>query len=224
MGGPKVNMQQPQAPNTGSSVQDWVSALPQIYQAQMQYAPQEAAQHVAIAQQSELPLMQAQYNAQNALYPQTTGLQENLASQANQGMQSGLPSWMTDQYKSDMNAQLGNNAGSPIGADYMSRGLLQQNQNWKQYYQNLGLSVAGRQPLPQPQSAGYSNYMGSFTPGGVMTSNNQNYGTSAGIYGSNLNYQSGQNQAMMNLIGSGIGAAGAAAGSAFGLGGVLVNR
>ena len=203
----------PQAPTPQDSVNAWVSALPAIYQAQAQYAPQEAQQQVQIAQQTDLPLAQAQYQAQQALYPQTTALQENLATAANQGMNSQIPSWMKQQYQSDMNAQLGNNAASGIGADYASRGLMQQQQNWNQYYQNLGLSVAGRQPLASPQSAGYSNFMSGFTPGGVMQGQNQNYGTAANIYGTQANYQSQQNAAMMNLIGAGIGAVGSAVGA-----------
>lgn len=198
----------PQMPSPQDSVNAWMAALPQIYAAQSQYAPQEAQQQIQIAQQSALPLAQAQYDAQKALYPQTTALQENLATAANQGMNSQLPSWMKQQYQSDMNAQLGNNAASGIGADYMSRGLLQQQQNWNQYYQQLGLSASGRQPLVSPQSAGYSNFMSGFTPGGVMQGQNNNYGTAANIYGTQANYQSGQNQQMMNLIGAGIGAAG----------------
>lgn len=207
-GSSKPSAPTPQAPSPQDSVNAWVSALPAIYNAQMQYAPQEAAQQVQIAQQTDLPLAQAQKSAMDALYPQTSALQENLATQANQGIQEGIPDWMKQQYQSDMNAQLGNNAGSGIGADYMSRGLLQQNQNWKQYYQNMGLSLAGRQPLAEPQSAGYSNYMSGFTPGGVLQGQNNNYATAANIYGTKAGYQSAQNAAMLNLIGSGIGAAG----------------
>ena len=203
--------QAPTAPSTGQSVQDWASALPQIYQAQMQYAPQQAQQQVSLAQQYALPLAQAYQSAQSSLYPKTTALQENLADQATQGMSSDVPSWMQDQYRSNVNAQLGSNAGSPIGADYMSRGLLQQQQDWKQYYQNLGLSVTGRQPLTQATGPQTTDYMSSFTPSSVMTSNNQNYGTSGSIYGNQLTSQATQNAAMYNMIGQFAGAAGTAA-------------
>lgn len=216
MGSDTISAPAPTQPSAQDSVNSWVNALPQIYQAQMQYAPLEAQQQIQIAQQSDLPLAQAQYNAQNSLYPQTTALQENLASAANQGMNSNMPQWMTDQYKSNINSQLGNNVASPIGADYASRGLMQQQQNWKQYYQNLGLSVSGRQPLAQPQSAGYSNFLGGYTPGSVMQGQDQNYATAGNIYGSQLGYNTNSNAAMMNLIGSGIGAGGTAA-SAFAL-------
>jgi len=191
--GSKPSAATPTAPTTQSSTQDWINALPQIYQAQMQYAP-------LIAQQ--------QQQIQEQLYPKTSALQENLAGQATEGMNSDVPAWMKQQYQSDMNAQLGPNAASGIGADYASRGLMQQQQNWKQYYQNMGLSLAGRQPLVQPGL----DYMSSFGPGGVMQSNNQNYGTQANIYGTQANFETQQNQAMMKLIGAGIGAVGSAVG------------
>lgn len=213
----------PTAPSTGQSVQDWANALPQIFSSQMQYAPQQAQQQVQLAQQYAGPLAQAYKSAQDSLYPQTAALQESLAGQAAEGMNSQVPDWMQSQYRSNMNAQLGTNAASPIGADYMSRGLLQQQQDWNRYYQQLGLSVTGRNPLTQATGPQTSDYLSSFTPGSVMNSNNQNYGTAAGIYGNQLQAAGQQNAAMMNLIGSGIGAAGAMASgglSAMGSGGM----
>lgn len=194
MTGPSVNLQQPQQPSTQSEVSAFTQALPQIYQAQEQYA---------------LPEAQAQQSAMQQLYPQLSQLPENLATQANQGMQSGIPAWMSQQYTSDMNGALGSNAGSPIGQDYVSRGLLQQNQNWRQYYQSLASGLTGLQGVAQPNL----NYMQGFTPNSVMQGMNQNYGTSGNIYGSNLGYQSAQNSAMLQMIGSGVGAAGSAYGT-----------
>lgn len=213
--GSTVDASTPAQPTTQGSVQDWANALPQIYQTQMQYAPLQAQQQVNLASQYATPLAQAYQSAQSSLYPQTTALQENLASQAAAGMSSDVPDWMKQQYQSNVNAQLGSNAYSPIGADYMSRGLLQQQQNWKQYYQNLGLSVTGRQPLTQASGPQTTDYMSSFTPGSVMQSNNQNYNTAGNIYGSQLNYNSAANAAMLNLIGSGVGAAGTMVGGGF---------
>lgn len=209
MGGDEL--QKPSQPTTGQSVQDWAGALPQIYQTQMQYAPLQAQQQVDLAQQYATPLAQAFQSAQNSLYPQTTALQENLAGQAAAGMSSDVPQWMQDQYRSNMNAQLGTNANSPIGADYMSRGLLQQQQDWKQYYQNLGLSVTGRQPLTQASAPKTSDYMSNFSPNSVMTSNNQNYSTAGTIYGNQMQNQG--NSPWMNMVG-GIG--GGIAGSVLG--------
>jgi hypothetical protein len=210
----QISAPAPTQPSVASDVSQWASALPQIYAAQAQYAPQEAQQQVQIAQQTDLPMAQAAQQAQQALYPQVANLSENLATIANQNMSGQVPAWMKQQYQSDMNAQLGQNANSGIGADYMSRGLMQQNQNWQQYYQGLGSSVAAGMPMVQPQSAGYSNYMSGFSPTGVGQLNNQSYGSAGSIYGSQLGYNSAANSAMMNLIGSGIGAAGNVASSA----------
>lgn len=204
-----IEASQPTAPTTGQSVQDWANALPQIYQTQMQYAPLQAAQQVQLAQQYAGDYGKAMQAAQSGLYPKTTALQENLADVATKGIDSQVPSWMQDAYRSNLNAQLGNNVNSPIGADYMSRGLLQQQQDWQRYYQNLGLSVTGRQPLTQSATPQTSDYMSGFTPGSVMQSNNQNYGTAAGIYGNQLTYNTNANAQTQKYIGMGMNMGGA---------------
>jgi hypothetical protein len=92
-----------------------------------------------------------------------------------------MPEWMRRQYLSDYNAELGTNAGSPIGADYISKGMQRQLFEQQKYYRDLGLSLAGRQPLTtaaqaQPQ---FNNYTSTFTPGSVMNYTQQGYGTYA---------------------------------------------
>lgn len=196
-----IEASQPTAPTTGQSVQDWANALPQIYQTQMEYAPKQAAQQVQLAQQYAGDYGQAMQAAQSGMYPKTTALQENLAGVATEGISSQVPDWMQQAYRSNMNAQLGTNVNSPIGADYMSRGLLQQQQDWQRYYQNLGLSVTGRQPLTQAGTPQTSDYMSGFTPNSVMQSNNQNYGTAAGIYGNQLTYNTNANAQTQRYIG-----------------------
>ena len=179
----------PQQPSPQAEAQAWASTLPEVYQAQAQYMPQQAQEQQSIMQQ---------------LYPQLAQLPESLATQANQGMQSGMPSWKTQQYQSDMNAQLGQNAGAPIGADYASRGLMQQQQNYKQYYQQMAQGLTGLQGVANPSL----NYMQGYSPNSVMQGMNQAYGTAGNIYGSQLGYNSQQNQNMMNLIGTAVTATG----------------
>ncbi len=193
--------QAPTQPSTAEGVKAWADTMPQVYETQMKYAPQQAAQQVALAQQYAQPMGQAMLAAQSGMYPQTTALQENLAGVATQGMQSQVPDWQREQYLSDVNANLGSNVGSGIGADYVSRGLLQQQQDWQRYYQNLGLSVTGRQPLAQASTPATSDYMSNFTPSGVLGNQQQGYSTMANIYGSQLNAQATQNAAMMNMFG-----------------------
>lgn len=205
----------PSAPSTAESVQAWVDALPQIYKTQMEYAPLQAQQQVSLAQQYAAPLGQAQLAAQQAMYPQTTALQEKLATTASQGMDSGLPSWAKQSYLDTYRAQLGDNALAGVGADYMSRGMMQQEKDWRDYYNNLGLSVAGRQPLSQPGQAQTSDYMSGFTPNSVMGYNAQNYGNYSNayssMYGTNQQAQASSNDMWGKIIGSTAGAAGQAA-------------
>ena len=171
------------APTTAQSMREWIENYPAVFQLQQQYAPQEAAQQVALMQQYAQPLGEAFQRANAAMYPETAALQEQLAGQASEGMQSKVPDWMKRQYQSDLRANLGTNVGSGMAADYTSRGLLQQQQGWGDYYRNLGLSVAGRQPLSQAQQPQTSNYTNAFSPNAVMGANAQNYGNYANLYG-----------------------------------------
>jgi len=184
----------PQAPTAAENMQDWIQNYPAMFALQKEYAPQEAQQQVELAQQYATPLGEAYAAANKAMYPETAGLQEQLATQASQGMESSVPEWQKAQYLSDMNANLGTNVGSGIGADYVSRGMMQQQQDWGNYYRDLGLSVAGRQPLAQGQAPSYSNYASTYTPGQVAGNNAQNYSSYsnayANMYGTNANFTS----------------------------------
>jgi hypothetical protein len=197
-------------PSTAEAVNAWVQSMPQVYQTQMQYAPLQAQQQVELAQQYAQPLGEAYKTAQAAMYPETSKLQEQLATQASEGMQSNVPDWMRQEYLSNLNANLGSNAGSGIGADYASRGLLQQKQDWQSYYRDLGLSVAGRQPLTQATTPTTSDYMSNFSPNSNMNYMANTYGTYsnayANMYGTNANYQNNMFQNYMKLGQMGAGA------------------
>lgn len=166
-------------PSTADAINAWTQSMPDVFAMQQQFAPQEAQQQLELLQQYGAPMGQAMQDAQRALNPETTALQEQLAGQAGQGMQGGVPSWMQDQYRSDLSAGLGSNAGSGIGADYTSRGMMDQRKGYQDYYRNLGLSVAGRQPLAQPQGPQATNYMQGFTPQSNMGFMGSNYGNFA---------------------------------------------
>ena len=188
----------PPQPSTADAMQAWVQALPQIFETQLKYAPLEAAQQVALAREFAQPLGAAYLEAQRAMYPETTALQEDLATQAGLGMGAEVPDWMKAEYLSGVRGQLGTNVASRIGADVVSRGLLQQRQDWQNYYRNLGLSLAGRQPLAQPTMPQYSQYMSGFTPQvpmGYMASTYSPYaGAYANMYGTNWQQAQAQQQ------------------------------
>lgn len=169
----------PPQPSTADAIQAYVNSLPALYEAQFKYAPMEAQQQVDLANQYAVPLAQAYQQAQEVLYPGTTGLQEQLAKQASQGASGAIPQGLQDQYRSDLLAQLGENAKSGIGADYVSRNLMNQQEDYNRYYQSLGLSLAGRQPLVNPQTPNYTNQAGNYTPGQGLGYTSGNYGTFA---------------------------------------------
>jgi len=167
-------------PSTADAINAWVQSMPQVFAEQQRQAPLQAEQQVGLAQQYAEPLAQAYKTAQETLYPQTSQLQETLAGQAAQGATATeMPDWMRQQYKSDISGQLGQNAGAPIGADYLSRGMQNQLFQQQKYYRDLGLSLAGRQPLSQPAAPATTDYASTFTPGNVMNFMQQGYGTYA---------------------------------------------
>jgi len=175
--------QAPSQPSTADAVNAWIQGMPQVYQTQMEYAPKQAAQAVELAKTYAQPYGEAMKTAQEALYPGTSAIQEKLANQALTGMDSTIPDWMKQQYQSNVNANLGTNVGSGMSADYVSRGLLEQQKGWNDYYRNLGLSVSGRQPLTQASTPSTTDYMSQFTPNSVMNYMSNGYNTAAGIYG-----------------------------------------
>lgn len=176
-GGTKVYNPTPAAaPTAAQSAEQLAAALPVQYEAALKYQPQfDALDYQSFSKYAPLYTQVADQISQQ-YYPETYKLQEQLAKQASEGMQGQVPDWMQQQYRDQMNAQLGTNVNAPIGADYMSRGLLDQAQQYRQYYQNLGLTVAGRQPLTamqyQPSSYNVANQFAN------------NYNTVMGGYGS----------------------------------------
>lgn len=156
------------APSNADAIKAWIEGMPQVYNTQMEYAPKEAQQQLQLLQQYGLPMSQAAQNIDRALYPNTSAIQENLAGTALQGANATqMPDWMKKQYQSDYSANLGTNAGSGMGAEYVSRNMQNQLFGQQQYYQNMAMSLAGKQPLTQAQSPTYTNYMSGYTPSGV---------------------------------------------------------
>jgi len=184
MGSTKIEQPQaPQAPSVSSSMSDYVANYPKLFELMKQYAPQEAQMALDLANQYSQPLVEAYKKAQEQLYPEETAINKQINEQIQQGISGGVPDWMKQEYLSNMQSQLGTNVGSPIGADYVSRGLLDLNKSYQDYYRNLGLSQMGRQPIYSAQPVNYTNQLGNFTPQGVMNYNASNYGNYSNLYG-----------------------------------------
>jgi hypothetical protein len=156
----------PQAPSIGDIIGQYNSALPSLYQ--------------------------TNYNSLNSMFPGLMGLPGQMSQIASQGMNENMPTWMQQEYQSDLSARLGNNVSSPIGADYMSRGLMNQAEDWRRYYQNMGMQLSGQ--IPQLQNAMTSG----FNPGQALS-----YASST--YSPYL--QALQNQGTQGGLGAGIGSA-----------------
>jgi hypothetical protein len=209
----------PTPPSVQSSIRDWVQNYPDVFALQQKYAPLEAAQQVQLAQQYAGQLGQAYKTAQEAMYPEETAITKALNQQVLSGMTSDVPDWMRDEYLSNLRANLGTNIGSPIAADYTSRGLLQQKQDWQNYYRDLGLSITGRQPISTATAPQTSNYMAGFTPNSVMSYNMQGYSPYVSAFTNmyNTNAQlSQQSSPWLNAVAGGVGQLGGMA--SYGLG------
>jgi hypothetical protein len=219
-GGGSMTIQQPSAPaapSVADSAAAWAEAMPKIYETELKYAPLQAQQEVELAQKYAQPYGLAMKEAQEALYPGTSAIQEKLAGQALEGMSSGVPQWMKDQYLSDLRSNLGANVGSGVAADYTSRGLLSLNEDWRRYNQNLGLSVTGRQPLTMAQTPQTGQYSQGFTPDQALSYGASTYGSYAGLYGNmynsnanaaiaSANNRTAMAQSWMGLAGTAMGA------------------
>lgn len=147
----------PAAPSASAQMQDYIQNYPQMVQLQQQYNPELAGLDYQLFQQYAPQYTQTAQDIQSQLYPQTSKLQEGLAGQALEGMDSQLPDWAKQQYQSDFNAGIGMNVNAPIGVSDRNIGLLNLQKQWQDYYRNLGLSVANRQPLQQTAQPSFQN-------------------------------------------------------------------
>jgi hypothetical protein len=204
----------PQAPSLSSQIQDYINSLPSILQAQQQYGPAFEQQNLA-TQKTFAP----QYKQlQDSLYPELAGLRDQLFSQATVGAQNGgLPEYMRNQYLDQFRAEVGANNGSGVGADYISRKMLNQAEAYKQYNQNMGMSLIGAQPLYQAGQAGQSfNANAGYNAGSALNYGASTYGNYVGsyanMYGANAGLTKGMNDFYGGLINKGIGAAASFAG------------
>lgn len=179
MGGSTTTVQAAPAPSVSSQMSDYVKSLPGLYEAQMKYDPKLVEQQLQLLQQYGLPFADAYKQANDALYPETAQLQEQLAGQASEGMESGVPASMKQAYQDELRANLGSNIGSGIGADYTSRSLINQQQQYQNYYRDLGLSLAGRQPLASPSVSGQAGWMQGYQPNQALNYGASTYGSQA---------------------------------------------
>lgn len=204
----------PAPPSYSATLQDYVKSIPDLLAAEQKYGPGFAQSELDLVNQFGIPVSQAYQAIDQALYPQTAQLQEAVAKQALEGLNSNLPDQVAQQYMSDFNAGIGANVNAPIGVSSRNIGLYNLQEDWKRYYRDLALTTSGRQPLRQ----GTAPQMGAPTSGFGNALNYQ-----ASTYGSYAPAVAQQNALLMpqkggfSFGGAGGGAAlGALAGMPFG--------
>ena len=169
------------APTTGEAIREFAEVQPELFQQQLEFAPQEAQQQLELLQQFGAPAAQAALEAQRAIAPITTGLQEQLAAQAQEQLSGDIPQREQEAIVSDLNALLGRNVSSGAGDVFRAKAFAGERFRRQQAAQNLALSLAGRQPIPQPVSPSTTQFLGSLTPGQVLQSKGQTFSTLAGL-------------------------------------------
>jgi hypothetical protein len=200
----------PAAPTVGQSASEYAASLPTIYNAQLQYQPQFEQQNLDLIKN-----FAPQYKAiQDALYPELGALDKTLASQAQAGMTGEMSDAMKQKYQDQFRAEVGANAGSGIGADYVSRNMITAAEGYKQQNQNLALTLTGRQPLyqasnMQPAYNATQNYNYGVTSG-FQANGYQNYSQGySSMYRANGDMKLGMNQIYQGYAKMGMQGAGA---------------
>lgn len=216
MGGGDTIIQQPAAPaapTTAQNMADYVANYPAMMALEQEYNPQQAQLQYELTQKYTPMYADLMKQTNEELYPGLAKLNETLTQQAQGGMEAALPESMKAQYLDRLRSEMGPNAGSGIGSDYLSRGMINQGEQYKNYYQNMALSLTGRQPLTQAQAPSFQNVGEGYNYGQVANNNMQGYGSYAGLYGNmygaNQQAATARMQAPYGLLGSAMGGLGA---------------
>jgi len=171
----------PPQPTVSSGIEEFVKAQPELFAQQLAFAPQEAQQQLELLQQFGAPLGQAVQEAQRAISPLTTDLQEQLAGQAIDQFSGDIPEAEKQAILSDINATLGQNVRAGSGDVFKAKAFAGERFRRKTQAQNLALSLAGRQQLAQPQAPQTTQFLGSLTPGQVLGQQSSTFGALAGL-------------------------------------------
>ena len=201
----------PAPPSATAQLSEYIQNYPKLVELQRQYGPETAGLDYQLFQQYAPQYTQTAQDIQNQVYPQTSKLQESLATQALEGMNSQVPDAFRQQFESDFNAGLGMNTNAPLGVSERNIGLANLQKQWQDYYRNLGLSLANRQPLQQTanpsfQNAGSSENVNPFLNYGASTYGTQMAGYGAQTAGTQY-YRNSSPWGMAGGIAGGIGGA-----------------
>lgn len=207
----------PAAPTVADTTKAYVDSLPAMYQAQLDWNPKLTEQDYQLTSQ----YAEKYKSLQDSLYPELAQLDKQLTNQALAGSAtSELSDPLKKQYLDQFRSEVGDQAGSGIGAGYVSKNMLNAGVSQQQYYQNIGLTLTGRQPLYQQQQTQTANVGQGYNYGTVSQAMQQGYGNYSNayssMYGANAQLQGSQNAMYGQMIGGAAGGFGTFAGAKWG--------
>jgi hypothetical protein len=136
--------------------------MPLQYQMQQEYGPKFSQLNYEQLAQYAPKINDLMAAEQRRLAPNQYALNEDLAQQALAGSKGDLPEIMKQSALDTFRSEIGANVGSPIGAEYTSRNLAQLGEQYRNNYQNMGLSLLNKYPtnaqLPNLNSPATSDY------------------------------------------------------------------
>ena len=210
--------QAPQAPQMATqrnAIQDFVNDRPLLFASDQQFQAREAQQQMDLINQFAAPMGQATRRANEAVNPETTGMQATMFDQINQGLTGEIDPIEKAMFESNMRANMGTNVGSEMGGTAMARELFGLGQQKQHTAQNQALSFIGRTPVNQAQNPNVTSSFGQFTPGQSLNFASQNNSNLANIFGTQANIFGTQQQAAtaergqnVSMINSGMSMAG----------------
>lgn len=144
---------------------------------------------------------------QEQLNPGVYDLRQRLIGEANAGLDNPIRPEVRSEYLNTLRSEIGSNAGSPIGADYVGTNIARLSEDFRRYYQGLAQSLTGGYPVSTvvpspiqgaPQGMSVDQAVSSAASyGGAMV------GAQASMYGSQMAAHSAKSGS--SGIGAGIG-------------------
>jgi len=172
----------PAPPSLKKVVKHWGKALPKVWKKYQKYLPKQQELDLERLRKMMLPTALEYRKVMQELYPESDKIQEDLAERARVGMSEGLADWEKKQLASDLAGVTGNQAGSGMWRDQLSRGMLaatkQRQDHWAAMAQGL------RTPLVTGQAPQDLGWMKQFTPNAAMNYTAQTYAPYAQAMGS----------------------------------------
>lgn len=84
---------------------------------------------------------------QEQLNPGVYDLRQRLIAEANAGLDNPIRPELRQEYLNTLRSEIGSNAGSPIGADFVGTNIAKLSEDYRRYYQGLAQSLTNGYPV-----------------------------------------------------------------------------